>query len=359
MDENNVIKINKGILKAPNLRVFSKVDNGSLYYILALDSKEESKNNNERIALATFTSGNPKKVKEQAIRILENLSAEGIDKRKVNYLMQKLKEDCNITFTKEYKDLLEYVTNSNLNEEEPFFIQRMIKIEEILQTEKTDEDLDYNKLDKMLPVTKQIFINGVPDELILEIGQETERRIKVLENIKSEEDVVAHKKSIESFMLYKEGQTNKERIISNYVENIQKLDANTIIECLKVMEDESDGKESKLYSIYLRVQEKRIINQVQQYFIDLKYDKKLSDGKIEIFLKVLESQKIPKVTNENLDSIIDYVADNENAEIEEYLKSGRNIDFEMMRYIKKIDDSPATQVIEYLEHRAKNIRQIR
>lgn len=361
MEDKNIIKFSKELLKNPKIRVFSKMGEKSIYYIVSLDAKEESTGNNERIAVGTFTQGNPKDIKENIKTLLKSMGEYGenykVDKRFINNLIEKAKQNTDLVFSDEYREIIGSITKDKSRKKDPVLeIERKIKIEEVLETE--NNTIDYYAIDQKIPIATKANIDEISEEVIKSVGKETKERIETLDKIESEEDVEPHKDSIISFMAYKENATNRERIISHYIDRIQQLDPKTIVECLKVMEDESEGKESKLYSIYLRLQEKRVIGQVQKYLIDLKYRKNLSDGKIEEFLQILEDQKTPNIKNENIDQTIEGISKNENRVTEDYLKQGRNSDFEMIRYIKKIDSEPQKEVLDFLQHRIINIRQL-
>ena len=125
------------------------------------------------------------------------------------------------------------------------------------------------------------------------------------------------------------------------------------------MEDK-DIKYSKLYPIYLRIQEKRIIKKVQMYLIGLKSQEKIPDGKIEKFLELLDEQQIEDIENADINELISNFTGNENDQVAQYIRDDRKIDFEMMRYINSIEDESEEkeEVLTYLKSRVASLRQV-
>ena len=245
MEKKNIVKLNKEMLKNPNVKIFSKVENGEIYYIVSLDSQEGKKSHNNRVAIAEFKQGNLKNVEQLCRRILISISDDKIDKRFTNTLITRLKEISDTQFTEEGKSIFHSIKDGNIPVE-GIEIERKVKIEKLL---------NYEDLEKRMPQAT-VDVNRMPEEDIKEIGQEVTERLEVLNGI-SEADVELYQDSLINFMANKEiDVTNKERILSNYIKNIQKLDKDTILECLKAMENETGSKENKLYPIYLRIQEK-------------------------------------------------------------------------------------------------------
>ncbi len=348
MEKKNIVKLNKEMLKNPNVKIFSKVENGEIYYIVSLDSQEGKKSHNNRVAIAEFKQGNLKNVEQLCRRILISISDDKIDKRFTNTLITRLKEISDTQFTEEGKSIFHSIKDGNIPVE-GIEIERKVKIEKLL---------NYEDLEKRMPQAT-VDVNRMPEEDIKEIGQEVTERLEVLNGI-SEADVELYQDSLINFMANKEiDVTNKERILSNYIKNIQKLDKDTILECLKAMENETGSKENKLYPIYLRIQEKRVISKVQQYLIGLKFKEKNPDGRIEKYLQVLQEQKIDDLNGKDIETIINETEKREIGEREEYFNKGRNIDFEMMRYLRQFDgeDEEKNQILEFLKSRASSLRQ--
>lgn len=355
-EKEEIVSLDKELLKNPNIRIFSKLENGELKYVVSLDSNEEAKTNEEKVVLATYSQGNPKLVEQCIKRLLDTISQEKVDKKKANIYIKKLKENSDITFTDETREIIAACTDKDKKDLQQIEVKRGTKIEDIIP----DIGVDYHKLDRLLPTRTKIDIDKVPEAVIEKVGADTQERLDTLDTIKSEKDVKLHQNSLESFMTYAESDTDREKILTNYIEKIQKLDAGTMVECLKAIEDE--GVEySKLYPIYLRIQEKRIIRKVQVYLIELDGSKDPS-FETKKFLKALEGQKIEDLKDIDLDQLLSNYEKSENEQTERYIQENRNIDFEMMRYIRRKDTRESSkekeEVLKYLECKASSQRQV-
>lgn len=349
MEKKNLIKLNKNMLKDPNVRIFSKVENGEIYYIVSLDSHEETKSHSERIAIAKFKQGNLKDIEQLCKRILVSISGDKIDKRLTNQLIGKLKEVSDVAFTDEGKTIFNSVKGNKIVTDD-IEIERKVRIEKII---------NYDTLEKKMPKAT-VDARKIPIEDIREIGQEVTERLEVLNGI-SEDDAIEYKESLVGFMTNREmNTTNKERILSNYIKNIQRLDKTTILECLKAMEDETESNENKLYPIYLRLQEKSVINRVQQYLIGLKFKEEIPDGRIEKYLQNLEEQKPKSIKGENIETIIQDSEEKELEITERYFNKDRNVDFQIMRYLSqfKESDKEKSEIFQFLKSRISSLRQV-
>ena len=349
MEEKNLIKLNRNILKDPNVKIFSKAENGELYYIVSLDSQEGTKSHSERIAIAKFRHGNLKDINQLCRRILVSISGDKIDKRLTNQLISKLKEVSDTTFTDEGKTIFNSIRGNRI-EAEDISIERNIRIEKVI---------NYDTLEKKMPKAT-VDVRKIPIEDIKEIGQEVTERLEVLKGI-NEDDAIEYRESLVSFMTNREiSTTNKERILSNYIKNIQRLDKTTILECLKAMENETESNENKLYPIYLRLQEKSAISRVQEYLIGLKFKEEIPDGRIEKYLQSLEEQKSKSVEGKDIETIIQEAGNRELEITEKYLDKDRNIDLEIMRYLSqfKENDDEKTKILEFLKSRISSLRQV-
>ena len=63
--KEEIISLDKELLRNPNIKIFPKRENDKINYIVSLDSTEEVESNKERVVLATFTQGNPKIIEQQ------------------------------------------------------------------------------------------------------------------------------------------------------------------------------------------------------------------------------------------------------------------------------------------------------
>lgn len=356
--KEEVISFNKKILSNPKIRAFSISDGSKVTYIISLDSNDEAQNHRDRIALAKLETGKLRILKQKIIMLLKLVADGKAEKSTVDFSIEQLKKDGDISLTPEMLEILSVCTDKDKSDLEQISIKRENKIEEIIP----NLDIDYKKMDSTLPVKETLDLSNIPNETIQDLGADVEKRFNTLESIKSGEDANAHKDSLESFMIYQEVGTDREKILLKFIEKIDELDPDTIIATLKAIED-ADIKYSKLYPIYLRIQEKRIITKVQMYLIGLKSREDVPTGQLEKFLEILDKQKIEDLTNTDLNKVISSFIGKENNDVEEYIKGGRKIDFEMLRYISSQEETEERaeekeEVVTYLKNRIASLRQV-
>lgn len=355
-NKEGIISFNRGILKKPKIKIYSKAEGDTVRYIISLDSKDEVQTHKERIALARFEKGSPRLLKQQIKKLLGLVSEERVERTDVDFSVKQLGRNSDIEITAELEAILDICSDREKKNLEQISVKRENRIEEIIP----DESMNYKKVDKLIPAEEAIKLVGIPDEIIQEVGQEAEERLGVLDSIKSTEDAEEHKYSLESFMTYKEHSSNKENILLRFMEKLDELDPKVIFDTLKVMEDE-DIKYSRLYPIYLRIQEKRVIKRVQEYLIGLKLKETIPDGQIEKFLELLDGQKIEDLNDTDISKLELGFAEKENEQLKQYLSTGRGVDIQMLKYINSIqgeESEEKQEVEEYLKCRIASLRQV-
>lgn len=356
-EKEEIVYFNKEGLGKSNIRIFSKLEGDKLSYIVSLDSTEKTQSNKERIALATFSQGKLKAIRHQMMRLLGALSEKRVEKTDVDFLINQLASNRDIVLTDEMKEMVSTCTDRDNKDTERISIRRKTKMEEIIP----DESIDYNKIDRLLAKNETIDLSKVPEEVIQDVGENAQNRLNTLDSIQSSEEAVLHKDSLESFMRSQEKENSREKILLNCINRIDQLDAKTIIECLKAIEDE-DVEYATLYPIYLRIQENRIMDKTKNYLKRLQFQGKDPNGTIEEFLQTLEKQKILDVRHCDLDTVRVGFIRKENNTLEKYLNSDRKIDFEMIKYLNSIEDTEKEEdkeeVLTYLKHRAGSLRQV-
>lgn len=356
-DKEEIISFDRAILKNPKIKIYSKSEGDTVKYVISLDSNDEVQTHEERIALARFEEGSPRLLKEQIKKLLALVSEEKVDQADVKFTVNQLGKNSDIKITDELKAILKICSDREKKDLEQISIPRETKIEEIIP----DTSMNYKKADKLIPAKEMVELVGIPEEIIEEVGQEAHKRLEVLESIKSEEKAKEHRYSLEAFMEHEEEPSDREKILLGFIEKLDELNPEVIIETLKVIEG-GDNKYAKLYPIYLRIQEKRVMKRVQEYLIGLKLKEKVPDGQIEKFLEQLDEQMIEDLESTDLNELILKFSDKENEQIEQYLRTGRKIDFQMLQYINSITDEERPEekeeVESYLKHRIASVRQV-
>lgn len=347
-NKEEIVSLNKEILRNPKIKIYSKSDEGKINYIISLDSNEEVQKYQERIALARLGQGNLRLLKRQIAKLLQLVSEERVEKTDVDFSIRQIKKDSDIELTNEMMTILTSCMDKETKDLEEISVKREIKIEDIIL------DMDYSKMDDLLQAQ-----GDTSSETIQDVEQDAQKRLNLLDSIKSKEDANLYKDSLEAFMTYQETETDRGKILLQFIEKIDELDPETIIATLKAIEDK-DTKYSKLYPIYLRIQEKRIIKKVQMYLIGLKSQEKIPDGQIEKFLELLDEQQIENIENTNINELISGFTGSENDQVAQYIRGERRIDFEMIRYINSIEDESEEkeEVLTYLKSRVASLRQV-
>lgn len=347
-NKEDIVSLDKEILKKPKIKIYSKLEDDKMTYIISLDSKEKAQKHEERIALAKFGQGNLRLLKQQIAKLFELVSEERVEKTDVDFSIRQMKKDSDIELTDEMMEILSACMDKEQKGLDQISVERQIKIEDIIL------DMDYNKIDSLLQSQ-----NNTSSEIVQDVEQDAQKRLNLLDSIHSGADANLYKDSLEAFMEYQETETDRGKVLLRFIERLDELDSETIIATLKAMEDK-DIKYSKLYPIYLRIQEKRIIKKVQMYLIGLKAQEKIPDGKIEKFLELLDEQQIGNIENTDINGLISEFTGNENDQIAQYIRDDRKIDFEMIRYINSIEDKSEEkqEVLTYLRNRVASLRQV-
>lgn len=160
----------------------------------------------------------------------------------------------NILFTPDVHEVLDHIT---------------VRTQIALQP---DVAINYKDFEKQLP--KSINISELSFEELMAYGEALTSRITTLNSIKTPEDAYAHKSSLESFMRSKETTSLQGQLLAllpaetelsednpNQLQNINKRDI--IIDCAKALET-VPNEDGLLYSAYLKLEEDRILAQIQR-----------------------------------------------------------------------------------------------
>lgn len=356
--KEEVISFNREILNNPKIRAFAISDGDKVTYVISLDSNDKVQKHQDRIALAKLETGKLRILKQKIITLLKLIADGKAEKSTIDFSIEQLKKDGDISLTPEMLEILSICTDKDKRNLEQISVKRENKIEEMIP----DSDIDYKKLESKLPVKETLDLSQVPKDILQDLGANVQNRLNTLNSIESAEGVMPHQYSLESFMMSQEVGTDREKILLKFIEKIDELDPDTIIATLKAIED-ADIKYSKLYPIYLRIQEKRIITKVQMYLIGLKSREDVPTGQLEKFLEMLDNQKIEDLTNTDINRVISGFIGKENNDVAEYIKGGRKIDFEMLRYINSQEESgeraeQKEEVVAYLKNRIASLRQV-
>ena len=87
--------------------------------------------------------------------------------------ISQIKEDSDITFTDETKEIVKGCTDKENKGLEQISVSRETKMEELIP----DEKIDYKRLEKTLSRKSKIDLTNITEEVIQEVGKKTQERI--------------------------------------------------------------------------------------------------------------------------------------------------------------------------------------
>lgn len=168
--------------------------------------------------------------------------------------------------------------------------------------------INYKDFEKQLP--KSINISELSFEELMAYGEALTSRITTLNSIKTPEDAYAHKNSLESFMRSKETTSLQGQLLAllpselelsednpEQIHNLNKRDI--IIDCAKALET-VPNEDGLLYSAYLKLEEDRILSQIQRDIHSFEETISLNVGDIipELMASGLSTEQIKQEINE-------------------------------------------------------------
>jgi len=95
-NKEEIVSLNKEILKNPIIKIYSKLEENKMNYIMSLDTKEKAQKHEERIALARFGQGNLRLLKQQIVKLLQLISEERVEQTDVDFSIRQIKKDSDI-----------------------------------------------------------------------------------------------------------------------------------------------------------------------------------------------------------------------------------------------------------------------
>ena len=267
-----------------------------------------------------------------------------------------------------------------------------------------EAQLDYQSFQNL---PKTIDVNELGYDSIMQYGAILIARLQTLQGITSPETAYLHMDSLLDFMRYQEQKSKSnallamlpdEQDITTNPENIIKR--NTILECAEAIE-EVPNEDSLLYSAYLKLEEKRILNKMQEDIqryqdtigLDLgqtlseleessltsdevqqQYDlqvQKCQDTfkKSEESLKIIEDSKIHPSSQQNIGQVNEVELQNEiigymaqtltSANIKQYASEGIKKDIILKSFISAHPEIPNHQAaLDYLTAKMQSTGQV-
>lgn len=354
----------------PVVRIYSKANKkleegkNILEYTFTLDVKDEKGQDGKRIIGKATNIASTEKLKDAKFQIedlIKQLEINKFDMIAIDNLrdqmdlkLRSIAKETNIQFREDFKSTIEeYV----YREEIEAISNQQKDIKEKLNIKK----IPYKAMEETLP--RKIDVKEVSPEIIVKTGRKLKERLSELEKISSKEDINEESRAgITDYMKEREEKNDIESaIVTASVKNmckLNKLDCYTIIQCMKEMEKTSTNEDSKLYSIYLKIEEKRIIDRIQDVLLNLPENNEVLD-----YAAYLESIKMDDVDPKDLRELFSaYSKEEKDGSIQNYLNSYRKIDIGMIKYFNTNEDAKnvpdKNKILQYLYGRVASLGQV-
>lgn len=230
------------------------------------------------------------------------------------------------------------------------------KLKEILNKHGS---LDYKQLDRAL--VKSIDLSRYSREEIQSLGEILQERLSELDSIKTPNDAYDNQTSIKSFMKSKEEPTPIDKFISLLGDDLTEENVPIILKFAKSLEN-LNNEDGLLYSSYLKLEEKRILSQIQEeiigYYSTLENDDSTS-LECQEQCEHLESLKIANATSGDPFGIIDYMTKTmQGSGLEEYISDGVKSDIRLKSFLQKTPIPHQKEALTYVGARISSLGQV-
>lgn len=237
------------------------------------------------------------------------------------------------------------------------------ELDNVLNCYLPNQEIDYSKLNKILP--KTIDISKMSQNQVLNFGKILDERLKLLETLKTPEDVKGKKKGIISFMKSQETEDPLGAVVAANLESVnskgkETLDLSTLLACAKCLKT-LDNEDAIMYSVYLKLEEKRILKKVQE---EIEATRTEDNGeRIDSLLSEVEKMKMGITLGQTLEqkdlTIVEYMmAIRYDRDIERYANTIAKKDMDVRRYVLDNKTPNAIAISEYFSSRIASLGQV-
>lgn len=228
-----------------------------------------------------------------------------------------------------------------------------------------NECIDYKKLDSAIP--KTIDIAGCSEVEIRFLGDVLNNRLKALDEIQSPEDAYERKYSISGFLKSREAPHPVDKVLALLGNDVKESEFPIILKCAQALE-EQPNEDGLLYSAYLKLEEKRILNQIQQEIAEYQNSFDTSDvnyATAQEQINYLESLKPKPYPNSNEHSsldrfgVIDFMIKTiQGVSLESYISYGMKYDTALKSYLQQIPIEHSQEALTYVGSRMTSFGQV-
>ena len=232
-------------------------------------------------------------------------------------------------------------------------------------TSVTENGIDYKKLDSAVP--KTIDVNACSEAELSSLNSILENRLSELDGISTIDEAFSKKDSITEFMKSREGTSPLEKVLSLLGDDMQESELSVIIKYARALESQPN-EDGLLYSAYLKLEETRIISQIQQEIEE--YQKAFHAGDIDYAsaqeqINYLESLKVEPYSNETSQTsfdklgVIDFIIKTiQGINLEDYISTGMKYDASLRAYLKQCPIAHKAEALQYTGARLSCLGQV-
>lgn len=339
----------------------------------ALNAPQEQNEAQNKVKLKIFSQKNEKRI-EYGIE-MENTENKLIRVGTISTYEDKNEEKEDLTLKqmiREIEEILNSLTKAKeteqLEEIKQKAKQKLNKIstkslkftvtEEIINYVEEYDTIDYSYLES-LPM--KMDIRKLSSNEIIQIGEQLTGRLDTLNSIKTPEDAYRNKSSLISFMKHKEKLPNNPLVNANLKSDFE-LDNDTIVEIAKNMEQEVLSEDGALYSTYLKIEEKRILEQIMQNIteyaanVDIQSARELNKYAQHITkqIKEIKGGFSPEVLKIMIDSM-------KHLDVKKYIEDYKALDLILADKLEREENlniRDKEEIERYLRVKAKNLGQL-
>lgn len=230
----------------------------------------------------------------------------------------------------------------------------------------SNDGINYRQLDSAIP--KTIDISACTDIEIRFLGGILESRIAALDGIQGSQDVSDKKDSIAEFMKSRETPAPIDKVLSLLGDEIQEDEIPVVIKYARALE-EQPNEDGLLYSAYLKLEETRVINQIQQDIAKHQETFDVSDpnyasAQAQIdYLESIKTKPYPRSSerHNSLDTfgVIDFMIRTiQGINLEDYISNNLKKDFALRTYLKQNNIEHNEDALNYVGARITSLGQV-
>ncbi len=238
----------------------------------------------------------------------------------------------------------------------------LMKLKDTLVTE---NGINYKQLNYAIP--KTIDISGCSEVELRFLGSILQSRLATLDGVKDVDSAYEKRESIAEFMKSREDSDPLAKVLSLLGDDIQEAELPVILKYARALESQPN-EDGLLYSAYLKLEETRVIEQIQKEIE--KHQKSFNIGDVDYAsaqeqINYLESLKTKPYPNENSQTSIDHfgvidfmIRTIQGIHLEDYISIGMKHDVALRSYLKQCPIEHQEEALQYTGARLSSLGQV-